>query len=229
MEVSSRQDHLGEGWSNSGTGTWMSELKKGQGWLGFKRHSVGWVYKLCWPIILRSEGESSLGSYPDFWLEQQGRTYQLVWFFKKNFIVIQLQLYAFSPHPSTPPQPNPPPSPTSTLPRDFVHVSFIVVPVIPSPHCFKELWSMPDRSKHAYNSIVLSLQVCWRVLEAVNNFPFSVPSLPHWVWEFTENSASKQINKKQTQNPSLCSPSPKMKYKPIWHQPQIRQSNSRQN
>ena len=27
------------------------------------------------------------------------------------FIVIQLQLYAFSPHPSTPPQPNPPPSP----------------------------------------------------------------------------------------------------------------------
>ena len=34
-----------------------------------------------------------------------------------------------------PPQPNPPPSPTSTLPLDFVHVSFIVVPVIPSSHC----------------------------------------------------------------------------------------------
>ena len=50
------------------------------------------------------------------------------------FIVIQLQLSAFSPHPSTPPQPNPPPSPTTTLPLDFVHVSFIVVPVIPSPH-----------------------------------------------------------------------------------------------
>ena len=46
------------------------------------------------------------------------------------FIVIQLQLYAFSPHPSTPPQLNPPPSPTSTLPLGFVHVSFIVVPVI---------------------------------------------------------------------------------------------------
>ena len=43
--------------------------------------------------------------------------------------VIQLQLYAFSPHPSTPPQLNPPPFPTSTLPLDFVHVSFIVVPV----------------------------------------------------------------------------------------------------
>ena len=56
-------------------------------------------------------------------------------FFKKIFIVIQLQLYAFSPHPSTPPQLNPPPSPPSTLPLDFVHVSFIVVRVIPSPHC----------------------------------------------------------------------------------------------
>ena len=51
------------------------------------------------------------------------------------FIVIQLQLYAFSPHPSIPPQVNPPPSPTSTLPLGFVHVSFIVVPVIPSSHC----------------------------------------------------------------------------------------------
>ena len=49
------------------------------------------------------------------------------------FIVIQLQLYAFSPRPSTPPQLNPPPSPTSTLPLDFVHVSFIVVPENPSP------------------------------------------------------------------------------------------------
>ena len=50
-------------------------------------------------------------------------------------IVIQLQLYAFSPHPSTPPQLNPPPSPPSTLPLGFVYVSFIVVPVIPSTHC----------------------------------------------------------------------------------------------
>ena len=45
------------------------------------------------------------------------------------FIVVQLQLYAFSPHPSTPPQLNSPPSSTSTLPLGFVHVSFIVVPV----------------------------------------------------------------------------------------------------
>ena len=50
------------------------------------------------------------------------------------FIVMQLQLYAFSPHPSTSPQVNPPPSPLSTLPLGFVHVSFIVVPVIPSSH-----------------------------------------------------------------------------------------------
>ena len=38
--------------------------------------------------------------------------------------------------PSLHPTPaDPPPSPTSTLPLDFVHVSFIVVPVIPSSHC----------------------------------------------------------------------------------------------
>ena len=48
---------------------------------------------------------------------------------------MQLQLYACSPHPSTRPQVNPPPSPLSTLPLGFVHVSFIVVPVIPSTHC----------------------------------------------------------------------------------------------
>ena len=53
--------------------------------------------------------------------------------FKKN-IVIQLQLYAFSLHPSTPPRLNLPPSPTSTLPLDFVPVSFIVAPIDPSPH-----------------------------------------------------------------------------------------------
>ena len=47
-------------------------------------------------------------------------------FFKMYlFIFIQLQLSAFSPHPSTPPQPVPPPSPNSTLPLDFVIVSFI--------------------------------------------------------------------------------------------------------
>ena len=51
-----------------------------------------------------------------------------------QFIFIQLQLSAFSPHPSTPPRPVPPPSPTSTLPLDFVLVSFIVAPIEPSPH-----------------------------------------------------------------------------------------------
>ena len=51
------------------------------------------------------------------------------------FIVIQLQSHVFYPHSSTPPQVNPPPSPTSTLPLGFLHVSFIVVPVIPSSHC----------------------------------------------------------------------------------------------
>ena len=56
-------------------------------------------------------------------------------YFFNCFIVVQLQLSAFSPHPSTPPQPNPPPSCAPTLPLDFVHVSFIVVPGNPSPHC----------------------------------------------------------------------------------------------
>ena len=65
------------------------------------------------------------------------------------FIVIQLQLSAFSPHPSTPPHPNPPPSPASTLPLDFVHVSFIVVPVNPSPlyPLPTPLWAWPDCSQ----------------------------------------------------------------------------------
>ena len=50
------------------------------------------------------------------------------------FIFVQLQLSAFSPHPSTPPQPVPPHSPTSTIPLDSVLVSSIVAPIEPSPH-----------------------------------------------------------------------------------------------
>ena len=54
--------------------------------------------------------------------------------FLNYFIVVQLQLSAFSLHPSTSPQSSPPPSPASTLPLGFVHVSFIVVPDNSSPH-----------------------------------------------------------------------------------------------
>ena len=53
--------------------------------------------------------------------------------FLNYFIVVKLQLSAFSPYLSTPLQPNPPPSPASTLPLGFVHMSFIVVPENPSP------------------------------------------------------------------------------------------------
>ena len=59
--------------------------------------------------------------------------YLFIFLFFKLFF-IQLQFSVFSPHPSTPPQPVPPPSPTSTLPLDFVLVSFIVAPIDPSPH-----------------------------------------------------------------------------------------------
>ena len=60
--------------------------------------------------------------------------YNFFFQFFNYFIVVHLQLSAFSPHPSTPPQTNPPPSPASTLPLGFVHVSFTVVPETPSPH-----------------------------------------------------------------------------------------------
>ena len=87
--------------------------------------------------IVRWYFSSQFCFYPHCYLHKSTPS-SILWdlaYFKKIFIAIQLQLYAFSPHPSTPPQLNPPPSTTSTLPLDFVHVSFIVVPVIPSPHC----------------------------------------------------------------------------------------------
>ena len=69
-------------------------------------------------------------------------------FFFLVFIVIQLQLSAFSPRLYTSPQPKPPPSPASTLNLDFVHLSFIVVPVNHSPHCPlpAPLWLLLDCS-----------------------------------------------------------------------------------
>ena len=81
--------------------------------------------------------------------------------FFKIFIVIQLQLSAFSPHPSTPPQPNSPPSPASTLPLDFVHVSFIVVPVNPSSHCPlpTPLWLLLDCTELQFFSSFVIFQI----------------------------------------------------------------------
>ena len=66
-------------------------------------------------------------------------------FLKKLFIVIQLQLSAYFPHPSTPPQPTHLPLPPTTLPLDFVHVYFIVAPVNSSP-LPTPLWLLLDCS-----------------------------------------------------------------------------------
>ena len=49
------------------------------------------------------------------------------------FIVVHLQLFAFTPHHSPPPQTNPPLSLASTHHLSFVYLSFIVVPENPSP------------------------------------------------------------------------------------------------
>ena len=89
-------------------------------------HSLAWVFCLCCPCQEFRKGELYHPVYSLTFFVM----YTLFLLKKIFFIVIQLQLYAFSPHPSTPPQLNPPPSPTSILPFDFVHVPFIVVPII---------------------------------------------------------------------------------------------------
>ena len=57
--------------------------------------------------------------------------------FLKNFYCYSITLVClFLPIPPPHPSQNPLPPPSSSLlPLDFVHVSFIVVPVIPFPHC----------------------------------------------------------------------------------------------
>ena len=70
----------------------------------------------------------------------------LIFFFFNflNFIVVQVQVSAFSPHDFLPPQPSPPPSLDSTPTLGFVYVSFIVVPENPSPFfIFSEASSLP--------------------------------------------------------------------------------------
>ena len=70
------------------------------------------------------------------------------YFFIIHFIVVQLQLSAFSPHHSPTPYEKPPPFFASTLPLGFVHVSFIVVPENPSSHypLLPPLWLLVECS-----------------------------------------------------------------------------------
>ena len=55
--------------------------------------------------------------------------------FKKLFYCCSIIVVCISSPNPPPPHPNPPPSLAFTLPFGFVHVSFIVVPENPFPHC----------------------------------------------------------------------------------------------
>ena len=64
------------------------------------------------------------------------KMYWIVWgFFTDILLLFNYSCMHFIATPHCPPHPNSPPSLDSTLPVGFVHVSFIVVPVIPSSHC----------------------------------------------------------------------------------------------
>ena len=56
------------------------------------------------------------------------------WSFFFFLLLFNYSCMPFLPFPP-PPRLNPPPSPTPTIPPDFVHVSFIIVPAISSSHC----------------------------------------------------------------------------------------------
>ena len=71
--------------------------------------------------------------------------------FSKFVIVVQLQLSAFSPHPSMPPQQNPPPLFASTLPLSLVYVSLF------SSSCNPLSSLSPPHSPPGYCQTVLNL------------------------------------------------------------------------
>ena len=89
----------------------------------------------------------------------QQRTWIYSKSFKKNFIVVQLQLPEFCPYHSPPPQSNPHPSLASTFPLSFVHVSSIIVPQNPSP-------ITPSHLPSAYSQFVLNFNVSSYILLA---------------------------------------------------------------
>ena len=92
----------------------------------------------------------------------------------------QVQFSAFSPHPFPPPQPSPPPSPVSTA-VVIVHVSFIIVPVNPSP--FSLIIPSPLPSGHCQP--VLNFNVFGYILFACSFWLGSVRGEVIWYLSLT--------------------------------------------
>ena len=100
------------------------------------------------------------------------------------FIVIQLQLYAFSPYPSTTPQLNPPPSSTSTLPLDFMEILSLgttaysrapgmdpgIIKVLSSPVTSPQADVAPEGSRRWYGFVFLIGISLWGDLNSFFSF-----------------------------------------------------------
>ena len=89
-------------------------------------------------------------------------------FLKKFLLLFNYSCMPFLPIPPPHPSQSQPLSPTSTLPLDLVHVSFKVVPVIPSPHCPlpTPLWRLLDCRTETFNFnddqfIILKNRLCF--------------------------------------------------------------------
>ena len=116
-------------------GIWVFCKRRAGNWDDIMKSILFWI--LYWHFhILYATLLFTLLNCPLFTLFFREFYYR---FLIKFFIVIQLELSAFPPHPSTPHQTNPPPPPFQA-PLNFLHVSSIVVPLITSPQCPFPIW-----------------------------------------------------------------------------------------